>query len=141
MNNTPPILLNVSGISAIPAMLLDNITIIPDLGVMLNYWRNFAYLPLASLARVEVASKVEDKCNLFTVSLSARLTADFLVKDRHLAFLISCVDGSKYLLGTADAPYPVANTSVVFPDKTSDVSGWQLTVEYTSAMGLLRVLD
>ncbi|MBO4944611.1 MAG: hypothetical protein J6C91_05060 [Muribaculaceae bacterium] len=65
----------------------------------------------------------------------------FDVANRKLAFLITTVKGNRFLVGTNESPFPIANTSDAFPDKTSEPSGCTLTVEYTDTIGLLPVLD
>lgn len=90
---------------------------------------------------MEVASKVENKSRLFTTTIKALLTEHFDVANRKLAFLVTTVSGDRFLVGSNESPFPVANTSDVFPDKATDQSGCTLTVEYTDTFGLLPVLD
>lgn len=135
------VLANINSIQVIETRLLRNMTVIPGMGVMLNFWRNFSELPLVYLASMEVVSKVENKSRLFTTSIKALLSEHFDVANRKLAFLITTVKGNRFLVGTNESPFPIANTSDAFPDKTSEPSGCTLTVEYTDTIGLLPVLD
>lgn len=135
------ILDNIKSIKIIETRLLRNLTIIPGMGVMLNFWRNFADLPLVNLASMEVASKVENKSRLFTTTIKALLSEHFDVANRRLAFLVTTVSGDRFLVGNNESPFPITNTSDIFPDKPSDQSGCTLTVEYTDTIGLLPVLD
>lgn len=137
----PQIISNISRIASIEAHRLRNITVIPGMGVMLNYWRDFAELPLASLASMEVSSKVENKSRLFTTTLKALLLGHFDIANRKLCYLVTTVLGERYLVGTDESPFPVSNTTDNFPDKPSDTSGCTLSVEYTDNIGLLPVLD
>ncbi len=135
------VLLYIKSISYIETRLLSNVTSVHGLGVMLNFWRNFQELPLVGLAKCEVVSKIENKSKIFTTSISARLSRHFDAQDMHLAFLLTAVDGSRYLVGSIERPFPMVNTTDVFPDKSADNSGCSLTVEYYDTNGLLRVLD
>lgn len=135
------ILDNITSIQILETRLLQNLTIIPGTGVMLNYWRYFTELPLVNLASMEVASKVENKSRLFTTTIKALLSEHFDVANRKLAFLVTTVSGDRFLVGNLESPFPVVNTSDVFPDKPADQSGCTLTVEYTDTLGLLPVLD
>ena len=132
---------NIVALSCIECRLLQNLTFIPGQGVMLNYWRNFQELPLVGLASGEVTSKVEDKSRTFTTTINALLSDHFDVANRHLAFLITVADGDRYLVGTAEKPYPIVNTSDALPGKATDQSGCTLSVEYTDTIGLTPVLD
>lgn len=132
---------NINRISFIEARRLRNITVIPGRGVMMNYWRDFAELPLVNLASMEISSKVENKSRLFTTSIKALLSEHFDIANRKLAYLVTTVLGDRYLVGTDESPFPVSNTTDTFPDKASDTSGCTLSVEYTDSIGLLPVLD
>lgn len=135
------ILSNLKKIEVIEARYLKNTTIIPGTGVMLNFWRNFTELPLVNLASMEVVSKFENKSRLFTATIKALLSEHFDIANRKLAFLVTSVDGNRYLVGTNEPPFPIANTTDTFPEKESDPSGCTLSVEYTDTLGLLPVLD
>lgn len=137
----PQLLHNINKLSFIESRRMKNITVVPGSGVMLNYWLDFHPLPLVGLARCEVSSKVVDKSKLFTTTLTAHLSEHFDVRGRHLSFLASCVNGDRFLIGINEAPYPVANTSDIMPDKETDRSGCSLSVEYTDTLGILPVLD
>lgn len=132
---------NINRISFIEARRLRNITVIPGRGVMMNYWRDFAELPLVNLASMEISSKVENKSRLFTTLIKALLSEHFDIANRKLAYLVTTVLGDRYLVGTDESPFPVSNTTDTFPDKASDTSGCTLSVEYTDSIGLLPVLD
>lgn len=135
------ILSNLKKIEVIETRLLQNMTVIPGTGVMLNFWRNFTELSLVNLASMEIVSKVENKSRLFTTSIKALLSEPFDPANRKLAFLVTTVDGDRYLVGTNESPYPIANTTDTFPEKESDPSGCTLSVEFTDTLGLLPVLD
>lgn len=135
------LLLNIKSIEYIETRLLTNITLIHGAGVMLNYWRNFQQLQLIGLGKLECNSKVENGSKLFTTTLSANLAERFDPRARALAFLVTCVDGSRFLVGTDERPYPIVNTSATMPDRPSDSSLHGITVEYVDTLGLLPVLD
>lgn len=135
------VLLYIRAASFIETRFLQNLTVIHGTGVLLNYWRNFQELPIVGLARYEVTSKVENKSRLFTHTVTALLSEHFDLRDRHLAFLLTCVGGERFLVGGNEKPFPVANTADSLPGKVSEPSGCTLTVEYTDLLGLLPVLD
>lgn len=136
-----PILHNIKRIQYAESRYMRNVTLIHGKGVMLNVWRNLIDLPLVDLAQCEVTSKQENKTRLFTTTITARLSQHIDLRDKTYVFLITCVDGSVFMVGSCESPYPVVNTSDAFPGKTTDPSGCTLTVEYTDSLGLLRVLD
>lgn len=135
------VLHNICNLEFIESRLLQYITIAHGAGVYLNYWRNFKRLPLVGLANCEVTSKVENRTKLFSTTLNAHLSGHFDARDRHLAFLATCVDGTRYLIGHNESPYPIVNTTDTLPGRETDKSGCTLTIEFTDTLGLLPVLD
>lgn len=135
------LLLNIRTIEYIETRLLANITIIHGVGVRLNYWRNFQRLHIVGLGKLECVSKVENKSKLFTTTLSADLPENFDQRAMTLAFLVTCVDGRRFLIGTDERPFPIINTSASMPDRPADASRFGITVEYIDTLGLLPVID
>lgn len=135
------ILKNIREVSMIDAHDLANLTVIPGTGVLLNYWRPFVDLHVVGLAQCEVSSAVENGSRVYTTRLSANLAAYPAVDGRDLCFMITAVDGERYLIGMSEKPFPVVNTGFSMPDRASDRSGCTISVEYKDTWGLLPVLD
>ena len=136
-----PVIKNIKSISFIESRMLSHITIIPGVGVTLNYWRDWQELPVVGLSECVVTSSVENKSRLFKTKLTAFLCRHFEVNGRHLSFIITTVDGERFLIGTNEPPYPVVNTEDIMPSRETVRSGCSLTVEYTDTVGLLPIFD
>lgn len=136
-----PIIKNIIKINYIHAKRLDDITIVPGDGVLLNKWRPFKELPLSGLAECSVTSKTENKTTLYTTAVSGLLSEHFSKESKPLCFLLTCVDDTRYLVGNSEHPFPVIETSDSFPDKVTEKSGCAFTIEFTDNIGLMRVLD
>lgn len=132
--------LNISKVQAINVGLLGYVTFLKS-GVLLNFPRTWADLPIVGLAEYTVASNIESKSRTFTHTLSAFLSQTFDVGDVYWGFLLTDINGQRYLLGSTNPPYPQSKTEDRLPGKESSQSGCQLTVTYQSAYGLLRVID
>ena len=141
MQNCTQLLRNICDVSYIEAYKLHNLTYIHGVGVMLNMWRDFKPLPLVGLASCEITSKHEGHQTMFETKLSAFLSEHFDVRDRHLCYQITCVNGDRFLIGDIERPYPITTVQDIMPDKESDKSGCQLSVEYTDTIGFLPILD
>ncbi len=135
------ILNNIKKVEVIEARYLKNITVINGIGVLLNYWRNFSEIPITSLAEVEMSSAVEDKSRLMTVKLTFHTPKHFDVSDRQLCYRVTTVGGDQFLIGTDSHPYPVTNTTDLFPSVVTDRSGCKVVVEYKNTHGMLSILD
>ena len=135
-----PLLLNICELSCIEVSALTSPTLIPGHGILIGD-QEFDNIPLVGLAKCELSSKVENKTRTFTAVLSAHLCSSFDAREKNFVFLARCVNGDRYLIGSALRPYPLVNTSVSLPGSPTEPSRHSITVEYTSTSGLLRVLD
>lgn len=135
------ILKNIKEVAMIDAHQLPDITIIPGTGVMLNYWRPFEELPVVGLAQCEVSSAIDNGSRVYTTKLTANLAESPAIDGRDLCFMVTAVDGERYLIGMSEKPFPVVNTEFSMPDRVSDRSGCSISVEYKDTWGLLPVLD
>lgn len=88
-------------------------------------WRT---LPIVGLAALETSEEVEDGVRLHTTKLSATLEETFVFPERPIAFLASSVNGSRFLIGTAQRPFPLTVQEKQLPNQTSEMSYTQLTI-------------
>lgn len=131
----------IKTVACIESGRLSDITIVPGTGVCLNFRREWQELPSVGLSECVVTSSVEQKSRIFKTRLTSFLSEHFYVADRHLSFLVTAVDGSRFLIGTEGHPFPVVTTEDTMPSRVTERSGCALTVEHTGTLGLLPVLD
>ena len=96
-------------------------------------WRT---LPTVGLAALETSEEVEDGVRLHTTKLSATLEETFVFPKRPVAFLASSVNGSRFLVGTAQRPFPLLSQSTILPSNSSENCTTELIVNYTSQFPL-----
>lgn len=135
------ILKNIVRVSYIDARVLQDVTVIPGMGAILGDDFNFIRLSVVGLAGCEISSRTEDRVPTFTSVLNCLLSEDFDPANRPLAFLLVTLQGERFLLGTAEPPYPIVSSVTVLPAKTSEPSGYRLTAQWSSTLGLLKLLD
>lgn len=97
-------------------------------------------LPLVGLANCEVSSKLEDRVRLFTTTLTAKLAEPLYPIPHKTSYLLDCADGSSYLLGNIEHPYPIVDMSETLPGVEKDPSTFTLTVTLTGIYPLLEVV-
>ena len=120
---------------------MRNVVLVDDHTVLLQYYRPFHALCLDGLAECEASESLENGSRVTTVKLTAHTTEDFHVDDRRLCWRITTVNGTQYIIGLDEQPWPVTTIVDTYPDKATDRSGKTVTVTWTTALGLLRVAD
>ena len=120
---------------------LRNVVLLDDHRCLLQYYRPFEALCLDGLAQCEVSEAVDNGCRVTTVKLTAHTPEDFHVDERRLCWRITTVEGTQYLIGLDEQPWPETTIVDTYPDKATDRSGKTVTVTWTTALGLLRIED
>lgn len=134
------LLRNIVRVSYIDARVLNSITVVPGMGAILGDDFNFIPLPIAGLGDCEVSSANEDRVPVFTSVLSCLVTMDFDPAQRPIVFLLTTVQGERFLLGCQEPPYPIVTSVSSLPSKMSEPSGYRLTATWKSTFGLLKLL-
>ena len=98
-------------------------------------WRT---LPIVGLAALETSEEVEDGVRLHTTKLSATLEETFVFPERPVAFLASSVNGSRFLIGTAQRPFPMVSQNTILPSNSGENSITELVVNFTSQFPLIK---
>lgn len=99
-------------------------------------WRT---LPIVGLAALETTEEMENGVRLRTTKLSATLEETFVFPERPIAFLASSVNGSRFLIGTAQRPFPLITQNTILPLHSSENCITELIVNYTSQINLLSI--
>lgn len=84
------------------------------------------------LSGLEMTDKVENKVRLYTVKMTCRLRQEWTAGNRKVAFVVTALNGKKWVIGSYARPYPVVTQKTVMPDTPSGVSGTEMTVTYTA---------
>lgn len=92
-------------------------------------WRT---LPIVGLAALETSEEVEDGVRLHTTKLSATLEETFVFPEQPVVFLASSVNGSRFLIGTAQRPFPLVNQNSVLPSNSTENCITELVVTLSS---------
>lgn len=135
------LLQNIKSIKILDAAIFKFYNLISGKGLRLNYKRLFSDLPLCDLAKCEVLSSIEDNTRIYKTTITARLHTNFDFGSKNYVFLLTCVNGDRFILGTDEIPHPLISFVDEFPDKPSGQSGRVITVECTDTLGLIPVLD
>lgn len=82
-------------------------------------------------AKLTINNKVEDKNTLWQTTLVFRTCQDVFSR-RHMCYIVALADGTRYLIGSKDRPYPVTAISETKPENLSDSQLNEVTVTLTS---------
>jgi hypothetical protein len=88
-------------------------------------WRT---LPIVGLAALETTEEIENGVRLHTTKLSATLEETFVFPEQPIVFLASSVNGSRFLIGTPQRPFPLISHETIIPNNSSEASYTQITI-------------
>lgn len=135
-----PLLLNINFIDIIDASDLVGQIVICGSRCVLPSGLASATLPIVGLAECSSTSRVENKTIIHSVSLKARLCHEQEGTFWPWAFILHTVTGARYLLGIGEQPHPVLLESLDMPSSPADPSGWQISINWESPVGLLAIV-
>lgn len=99
-------------------------------------WRE---IPIAGLAELETSHEQEEGTRTFNTTLSATLCGDaFELPKQPLAIRLTCANGRKYLLGTAEPPHPFVAFALSLPSEASDVTATTLNIESATDVFIIK---
>ena len=98
-------------------------------------WRT---LPIVGLAALENTEEVENGVRLHTTKLSATLEETFVFPERPIAFLASSVNGSRFLVGTAQRPFPLITQNTILPSNSAENCITEMVVNLSSNFSIFR---
>ena len=118
---------------------LNPITILSDDTCSVSQNVNFTDLHIKEQAAVNVESSVENNEEIYNTTLEFKTCHYEPSVPRRQVFRLTSADGTLYLLGTHERPYPVIKQVLPFP-KGQDSQLRTVTVTLKSRFGLLRIL-
>lgn len=135
-------LLHIHRIDCCEAYHLASAIVLPETAsVLLREPMPWKRIPMVGLATLETSEAVEKGVRKHTAKLSATLCGGRLaLPSRPLAYRLSCVNGRKYLLGTADPPFPLTAQEVAMPSNAAETSAVSLVVSLNSSYPVLNFL-
>ena len=96
---------------------------------------------MVGLATLETSEAVEKGVRKHTAKLFATLCGGRLVLPScSLAYLLTCVNGRQYLLGTADPPFPLTTQEEKWPGNAAETLAVSLVVSLNSSYPVLKFL-
>lgn len=85
-------------------------------------------------AKLEITDKIEDGVRFYTHKLTFRTCSEDLDMKDNYAYLVTTIEGKRYLIGNKERPYSIINMSDVHPDSL----GTSAMIEYTVLWGNTR---
>ena len=99
-------------------------------------WRE---VPIVGLATLETGDELDNGVRLHTQKLTATLETEYVFPQSPTAFLITAVNGTQYLIGTADAPFPLIQQSTILSSNAGENAITELVVNLTSRFPLTKI--
>ena len=98
-------------------------------------WRE---VPIVGLAALETGDEFDNGVRLHMQKLTATLETEYVFPQSPTAFLITAVNGTQYLLGTSDAPYPLIQQNTILSSNAGENAITELVVNFTSQIPLIK---
>ena len=100
-------------------------------------WRE---VPIVGLAALETGDELDNGVRLHTQKLTATLETEYVLPQSPTVFLITAVNGTQYLLGTSEAPFPLIQQNTILSSNAAENAITELIVNFTSHFPLLKTL-
>ena len=84
-------------------------------------------------AKLEITDKIEDGQRFYTHKLTFRTCREDLDMSGIYAYLVTTIEGKRYLIGNKERPYPIINMSDVHPDSLASSTMVEYTVQWGSS--------
>ena len=98
-------------------------------------WRE---VPIVGLAALETGNELDNGVRLHTQKLTATLETEYVFLQSPTAFFITAVNGTQYLFGTSDAPYPLIQQNTILSSNAVENAITELIVNFTSRIPLIK---
>lgn len=108
---------------------------------LLREYIPFKPLCTADLVTADVEDVQENGVRTWTTKITAVLPARPAPWTNPVAFRLTAVDGTQYLVGLPESPYPVVTFKDTHPDKASGRCACVLTVTWHAAWPMLELVD
>ena len=82
--------------------------------------------------------ELDNGVRLHTQKLTATLETEYVFPQSPTVFLITVVNGTLYLIGTSDAPFPHIQQNTVLSSNAGENAITELVVNYTSHFPLIK---
>ncbi len=123
----------------IEAISLSGMKIVSPVSCRFENVPQFTEINTKSIADVRIEDVVENNIRKFTTTLQFSTCDKTPSTSRRLAYRLTTVDNSTYIIGTSSRPYPVSTESNPFPDKPTESILKKVTVKWTSVYPMLKV--
>lgn len=132
-------LLYINKIEYCEAKHLKSAIFLPDyFKVILKEVMPWREVPIVGLAALETGDELDNGVRSHTQKLTATLETEYVFPQSPLVFLITAVNGMQYIIGTADAPYPLIQQSTILSSNAGENAITELVVNLTSQFPLLK---
>ena len=98
-------------------------------------WRE---VPIVGLAALETGDELDNGVRLHTQKITATLETEYVFPHSPIVFVITAVNGTQYLIGTADAPFPLIQQNTILSSNAAENAITELVVNLTSRFPLIK---
>lgn len=108
--------------------------------VSLRYWRPFKTLTMHGRGSLECEFTSNNGVGVSNVTLKADIDGFEAAFSDSVCYLVECVDGSSYLVGSFEPPHPRTSAVLTVPDAPSSPCRAEITVTLTAPHAIMEVI-
>lgn len=101
---------------------------------------NFEEINTVGNIQVSDESSYESNELIWTTTITYKVKTKAPQAWRRKAFRMTAIDGTKFLVGTGERPFPVIKESNPYPDKPTGTTLMTVTVTWKSRHGLMEII-
>ncbi|MCH3994133.1 MAG: hypothetical protein LKE54_03610 [Prevotella sp.] len=101
---------------------------------------NFTEINKFGLAEVTEEDSRENNQRIWTTTIKYNTKNKKSSSERRMAYRLTTIDGTQFLVGTYDRPYTITKNSNPFPGKPTETTLRSVTITWKAPIGLMYII-
>ncbi len=131
----------IKKVESIPVGNLSGMKIVSSDECRFDDEPQFTEINIRLLADVRVSDSLDGNVRKFTTVLTFSVCDHSPSFSRRLAYRLTAADGTQFMIGTNKRPYAITTENIPFPDSPTESLLKKITVKWTSAYPMLKVVS
>ena len=123
------------------ACTLENLQLVGESSCRFKSQVGFSEISINELVGVTVEDSYENNQKIYTTTATFQTCDKKPLTARQVAFRLTSIDGSQYMIGTSSRPYPIIKERNPFPEKPADTTLKTVTITWKSLLPMLLIVE
>lgn len=121
------------------ALLPPNVGLKSEAEIPVSVLADLADIPFVGFPSCEHEVEPDNNATSEKTTLEFTTTEQFPFSHGNYAFVVTCVSGESYLIGTREAPFPVIGVRKRFGSLSGDAAGYQVQITFVGLKTLIQL--